>query len=148
MEHSCSCLIYHFSVSGCQRYQMKNSFSCFTLLLGVWITDNTHLLVFNISPSGWISDGTLLLVFDISLLGDWISDEALPPVFNISLRGLDSYSCLILLRCFSMSDKTHFLVVNISLRGLDIRWNTPTRVRYITSRCFDIRFKSPFHICI
>ena len=62
---------------------MKNSFSSFTLLLGVWISDKAHLLVLNISPRGWISDGTLLLVFDISLLGDWISDEALPPVFNI-----------------------------------------------------------------
>lgn len=127
MEHSCSCLIYHFSVSGCQRYQMKNS-SCFTLPLGVWISDRTHLLVLNILPCGWISDGTLLLVFDISLLGDWISDEALPPVFNISLRGLDSYSCLIVLRCFWISDKTHLLVVNISVRMMDIRWNTPTRI--------------------
>ena len=63
---------------------MKNSFSSFTLLLGVWISDKAHLLVLNISPRGWISDGTLLLVFDISLLGDWISDEALPPVFNIT----------------------------------------------------------------
>ena len=105
---------------------MKNSFSSFTLLLGVWISDKAHLLVLNISPRGWISDGTLLLLFDISLLGDWISDEALPPVFNISLRRLDSYSCLILLRCFWIPDKTHLLVVNISLRSMDIRWNTPT----------------------
>ena len=50
---------------------MKQSFSCLIyLLVGVWISDETLLLVFDILLLGvWISDETLLLVFDIFLLG-------------------------------------------------------------------------------
>ena len=47
MKHSFSCLIYYFSVFG---YQMEDSFPCliYHLLLDVWISDETLLLVFNI----------------------------------------------------------------------------------------------------
>ena len=91
-----SCLMHYFSVFG---YQMKHSFSCLivwyvtaqcldirwntpsrvwdillllfdTLLLVVWISDETLLHLFNILRLGvWISDETFLLVFDVLLLG-------------------------------------------------------------------------------
>ena len=47
---------------------MKHSVSCL-IILGVRISDETLLLVFDILVLGvWISDETLLLVFDILLL--------------------------------------------------------------------------------
>ena len=50
----------------------------------VWISDETLLLVFDVSPlSVWISDETLLLVFDTTLLGVWISDDKIHLVFGI-----------------------------------------------------------------
>ena len=62
------------------------------LLLGVWISDKTLLLIFDILlPGVWISDKTLLLLFDILLLGVWISDKTLLLVFDILLFGVCIY---------------------------------------------------------
>ena len=53
---------------------MKHSVSCL-IILGVRISDETLLLVFDILLLGvWTPDETLLLVFDILV---WISDDML-----------------------------------------------------------------------
>ena len=126
-------------------------------LLGVWLSDKTLLLVFNILLLGvWISNETLLPVFDILLLGVWISDETLPLVFDILLLGVLNisdetlFSCLIY--CFSLFGYMLFGFLDIRRNTpscvwcitspyLDIRWNTPSRVSLITSLCFGNQMK-------
>ena len=78
------------------------------LLLGVWISDETLLLVFDILLLGvWILDETLPLAFYILLLGVWISDETLPLVFDILLLGV-----------LHISDESLLLVFDILLLGV------------------------------
>ena len=64
----------------------------------------------------WITIETLL-VFDISLLSVWLSNKTLLLVFGYQIK--HSFSCL------------------------DIKWNTPSRVQYISFRCLDFKWNLP-----
>ena len=76
------------------------------LLLGVWISNETLPLVFDILlHSVCLSDKTLLVI-DMLLLGVWISNETLPFVFDILL--LDVW----------ISDKTLLLVFGYQMKDL------------------------------
>ena len=87
-----------------------------------YITYSFLLIILLLSV--WISDETLSLVFNILLPGDWISDESLRVVFDI------------LLIVFGYQMKHPFSCSQC----LHIRWNTPSRVWYITYRCLIIRW--------
>ena len=92
----------------------------------------------------WISNETLLPVFDILLLGVWISDETLPLVFNISAYCFSLFGYM-LFGFLDIRRNTPSCVWCITSPYLDIRWNTPSRVSLITSLCFGNQMK---HLCI
>ena len=74
--------------------------------------------------------------FFYPLFDVWISDETL------------SFSCLIYhFSVFEYRWNTPSRVWYITSQCWDIRWNTSSRVvRYITSRCFDIRWNAPSRV--
>ena len=80
----------------------------------------------NTLPRVWISNETLL-VFDMSLLSVWISNKTRSRVW--------------------ISNKTLLLVFGYQIKHsfscLDVKWNTPSRVWYITFRCLDFKWNLP-----
>ena len=87
----------------------------------------------------WISDETLPLVFDILLLGVLdISDETLfsSLIYCFSLFGFMLFGCL------DIRWNTPSRVWCITSPCLDIRWNTPSRVSHNTSLCSEIRWNT------
>ena len=87
----------------------------------------------------WLSDKTLFLVFNILLLGVWMSNETLLIVFDIFLLGVLDISYETVFSCLTYC----FLLFRYVFGCLDIRWNTPSRVWCITSPCLDIRWNTP-----
>ena len=108
------------------------STSSYELLSAPWV-NKLQFTIYKFTSLGvWISDETLLLVFDFLLLGVWISDEILLLVFDILLHGRFGYQ----------TKNTPTRVWYISPWCLDIRWNTPFSFWCITSR-FLFRIKHP-----
>ena len=81
------------------------------IILGVWLSDETLVLVFDWIIFGvWISDEILILVLNILLLGAWISNETPHPVFDLTILGvwisdetlIFVFNTIILIGCFSV----------------------------------------------
>ena len=68
---------------------------------------------------------------DILLIGVWASDETLRHAFGIFILSV------------SISEKTPLLVFYWCL---DVRWNCPSCVWYITSQCLHIRWNTPSRV--
>ena len=119
-KHAYSFLRYYPLVSG---YCMKFYFCCFIyLLLCVWISDETLLLVFKKLPfSVWISQETLLLVFKKSTFHCyvWISEETLLLAFKKLPFSVWMWNARLLLKSDILllfvwiSDETHLLMFDV-----------------------------------
>ena len=119
-KHKCksfSCSIFHCSVFG---YRTKHC-----LLFNNYIRSSCFDTSWSTALGVWYVTSQCWLTY-ISLLGFWLSDKAFV-LFDLLVLGV----CI--------SDETLLLVFDNS-RCLDIRWNTPPRVWYVSSRCLDIRW--------
>ena len=130
MKHSFSYIIYYFSVFG---NRMKHSFSCLIYYFSVFgyqmkPRDETLIMLemYYFSEFGYRTKRSLpCLVYCLSVV--WISDETLPLVYYIWRHGIWvsaflQFSYYIISRCF------------------EIRWDTFSRVWYVTCQCLDIVF--------
>ena len=109
--------IFHCSIFG---YRTKHC-----LLFNNYIRSSCLDTSWSTALGVWYVTSQCWLTY-ISLLGFWLSDKAFV-VFDLLVLGV----CI--------SDETLLLVFDNS-RCLDIRWNTPPRVWYVSSRCLDIRW--------
>ena len=83
-----SCLDTSWSTALGVWYVTSQCWLTYIPLLGFWLSDKTFVLFDLLVLSVWISDETLLLVFDILVIGVWTPDETLLLVFDIFVIGV------------------------------------------------------------
>ena len=135
--------IFHCSIFGyrTKHYLLFNNYIRSSCLDTSW---STALGVWYVTSQCWLTY--------IPLLGFWLSDKTFVLFDLLVLSVWRSDETLRLVfdnsRCLDIRWNTPSRVWYISYRCLDTRWNTPPCVWYICYRCLDIRWHAPFSCLI